>query len=465
MKRLSITKKITIWYTVFMLIITGCLLGVLIYVGNARASETAKTVLMDSVADASEEIEEFGGDFVIDDDLDFYTDGVYISIYDLSGELLEGRLPGELHSLPGLDDKVMTRIQDENGDIWYVYDSLFEVDDQSVWVRGIVKDFAEQGTFSFIMKLVAVAFPGLVLVAALGGYTITRRAFSPVRDIIETVEEIRRDGDLSRRVVTDNVPVQEGNDSKGSKDEIYKLAGTFNSMFDKLEKTFGQEKQFTSDVSHELRTPLAVIISQSDYAMEDETYREKALETINREAKRMSELVNRLLVLSRGDAGRLKLEKEKVPLSDICEMVAEQQETVASQKSITIKTDIEQDVQISADESMIIRIILNLMDNAVKYGREGGHINVTLSSTEEAAVCIVEDDGIGIAEKDLGKIWERFYRVDQARSKEGSGLGLAIVETLVKAHGGHVEVSSKLGEGSCFKVYFPLVDTVTEEKK
>ena len=466
MKRLSITKKITIWYTVFMLIITGCLFGVLIYMGNARASETAKTVLMDSVADASEEIEEFGGDFIIDDDLDFYTDGVYISIYDLSGELLEGRLPGELsQNLPGLDDKVMIRMQDDNGDVWYVYDSLFEVDDQSVWVRGIVKDFAEQGTFSFIMKLVAVAFPGLVLIAALGGYIITRRAFRPVRDIIETVEEIRRDGDLSRRVVTDNVPVQEGNDSKGSKDEIYKLAGTFNSMFDKLEKTFGQEKQFTSDVSHELRTPLAVIISQSDYAMEDETYREKALETINREAKRMSELVNRLLVLSRGDAGRLKLEKEKVPLSDICEMVAEQQETVASQKRITIKTDIEQDVQISADESMIIRIILNLMDNAVKYGREGGNIKMSLSRDNGLATCSIADDGIGIAEENLEKIWERFYRADPSRSEEGTGLGLSMVDTLVKAHGGHVEVSSKLGEGSCFKVYFPLVDIVTEEKK
>lgn len=450
MGKLSITKKITIWYTIFMLFITGCVLWTLVYVGNLRASEAAQEVLMEDVADASEEIERFGGDFVIDDKLKFYEDGVYISIYDGEGELLEGRVPGELvQIMPVLDDKEIATISDGSGEVWYVYDSLFEVDDKFVWVRGVVKDFAEQSTFTFIMRLAGIALPGLVIAAALGGYIITRRAFRPVRDIIETVEDITADGNLSRRVRIEEEHVE-------TNDEIYKLAGTFNEMFDKLEKTFEQEKQFTSDVSHELRTPLAVIISQSDYAMEDEEYREKALGKINKEARRMSTLVNRLLTLSRSDSGRLVLEKDQVDLSEVCEMVAEQQAIVAEDKNISIETDIAEDITITGDEAMIMRILLNLMDNAVKYGREDGKVTLTLTEENGYAVCSVEDDGIGISEEDLEKIWERFYRVEASRSEEGAGLGLAMVAALTKAHGGSVDVTSKPGEGSRFIVKFPI---------
>lgn len=454
---LSITKKITIWYTVFMLFITMCFLGVLVYTGNVRASESAKSLLMDAVADASEEIERFGGDFVVDDKLKFYEDGVYISIYDGSGELVEGRRPGELAQLlPDLDDKNISKLVDDSGQVWYVYDSLFEVDNQFVWVRGIEKDFAEQGTFAFVNRLLAIALPGLVLVAALGGYIITRRAFRPVRDILGTVEEIKNDGDLSRRI-----PIEEGHAE--TNDEIYKLAGTFNEMFDKLEKAFEQEKQFTSDVSHELRTPLAVIISQSDYAKEDEEYRVKALETINKEARRMSNLVNRLLTLSRSDSGRLVLENAPVDLSETCRMVAEQQTIAAEDKNISIETDIAEDITVTGDEAMIIRILLNLMDNAVKYGKEGGKITLSLAEEGDHAVCVVEDDGIGISEESLEKIWERFYRVDASRSEEGAGLGLAMVAALTKAHGGTVDVESKPGEGSKFTVSFPTGGESTED--
>ena len=450
MGKLSITKKITIWYTIFMLFITGCVLWTLVYVGNLRASEAAQEVLMEDVADASEEIERFGGDFVIDDKLKFYEDGVYISIYDGEGELIEGKIPAELSQImPEMDDKEIMKISDGFGAAWYIYDSLFEVDNRFVWVRGAVKDFAEQSAFTFIMRLALIAFPGLVLVAALGGYIITRRAFRPVRDILETVEDITGDGDLSRRVRIEE-------EHADTNDEIYKLAGTFNEMFDELEKTFDQEKQFTSDVSHELRTPLAVIISQSDYAMEDEEYREKALEKINREARRMTTLVNRLLTLSRSDSGRLVLEKDRVDLSEVCEMVAEQQAIVAGEKDISIETDIAEGVTVTGDEAMIMRILLNLMDNAVKYGRKNGKVTLSLAEENGYAVCSVEDDGIGISEEDLEKIWERFYRVEASRSEEGAGLGLAMVAALTKAHGGDVDVTSKPGEGSKFKVSFPI---------
>lgn len=452
MKRFSITTKITIWYTIFLVIITIGFLSVMAYVGNVRASEIARSKLMDHVADASEEIESFGENFIIDKDLDFYEDGVYLSIYTENGDLLEGRRPVELPELPALKDKAVVKMNDEQGQTWYVYDSSFEMGNQAVWVRGIVKDFAEQSTYSFMLKLVIIACPALVVIAALGGYIITRRAFRPVRNIIGTVEEISRDGDLTRRI-----DMQDGGlPDTAAKDEIYKLAKNFNSMFDRIEKTFEKEKQFTSDVSHELRTPLSVIISQSDYARTDEEYREKALEVINREAKRMAGLVNRLLTLSRSDSGRLVLESDEIDFSDMCELVAMQQEPAARQRGLELTADIQPGIKVTGDDAMLIRVILNLTDNAIKYSRENGHIRLSLKATGDFACCSVEDDGIGIPEEDLEKIWERFYRVDISRTEEGSGLGLAMVEALVKAHGGYTDVSSSLGEGSRFDVYIPI---------
>ena len=452
MKRFSITTKITIWYTIFLVIITIGFLSVMAYVGNVRASEIARSKLMDHVADASEEIESFGENFIIDKELDFYEDGVYLSIYTENGDLLEGRRPVELPELPALKDKAVVKMNDEQGQTWYVYDSSFEMGNQAVWVRGIVKDFAEQSTYSFMLKLVIIACPALVVIAALGGYIITRRAFRPVRNIIGTVEEISRDGDLTRRI-----DMQDGGlPDTAAKDEIYKLAKNFNSMFDRIEKTFEKEKQFTSDVSHELRTPLSVIISQSDYARTDEEYREKALEVINREAKRMAGLVNRLLTLSRSDSGRLVLESDEIDFSDMCELVAMQQEPAARQRGLELTADIQPGIKVTGDDAMLIRVILNLTDNAIKYSRENGHIRLSLKATGDFACCSVEDDGIGIPEEDLEKIWERFYRVDISRTEEGSGLGLAMVEALVKAHGGYTDVSSSLGEGSRFDVYIPI---------
>lgn len=422
------------------------------YVGNVRASEIARSKLMDHVADASEEIESFGENFIIDKDLDFYEDGVYLSIYTSDGDLLEGRRPAELPELPPLKDKAVVKMNDDQGQTWYVYDSSFEMGNLAVWVRGIVKDFAEQSTFSFMLKLVLIACPALVTIAALGGYIITRRAFRPVRNIIETVEEISRDGDLTRRIDLKD----RGMADAAAKDEIHELAKSFNSMFDRIEKTFEKEKQFTSDVSHELRTPLSVIISQSDYARTDEEYREKALDVINRESKRMAGLVNRLLTLSRSDSGRLVLENDEIDFSDMCELVAMQQEPAARQRGLELTADIQPGIKVTGDEAMLIRIILNLTDNAIKYSRENGHIRLSLKAAGDFACCSVEDDGIGIPEEDLEKIWERFYRVDISRTEEGSGLGLAMVEALVKAHGGYTDVSSSLGEGSRFDVYIPI---------
>ena len=452
MKIKSITGKITIWYTLFMIIRTACIFGVMIYTGSTRASELAKTKLRDAVRDASDEISASGSDFIIDKDLEFYDDGVYISVYEMDGTLVEGRRPIEVADLPELQDNKLRSLDGDDNEVWYLYDSLFSVDGRQIWVRGIVKDFAQKSTFAFMMRLSFIGFPLLMLIAALGGYIMSKRSFRPVREMTATAEEISRDADLSRRIELDD-----------GHDEIYQLGRTFNSMFDRLEKSFNDEKQFTSDASHELRTPLAVIISQSDYALEDAGYREKALRVINGEARRMSGLVDRLLTFARSDSGRLTMENEDIDLSALCEDIAEQQSYLAEERGVTVEADVQPGIHVTGDETMLIRIILNLTDNAMKYGvAEDGTGTVRLSLNREQCngaemvCCSVEDSGPGISQEDMEHIWERFFRADRSRSSEGYGLGLSMVDALVKAHGGHVRAQSVPGEGSCFSFLLPL---------
>ena len=207
-----------------------------------------------------------------------------------------------------------------------------------------------------------------------------------------------------------------------------------------------------------MRTPIAVISTQSQYALEDESYRGKALEIINNEAKRMMQLVNRLLVLARSDSGRLVLEREKINLSEICLNIAEQQEMIAFERGINLDSRIEEGVTIEGDEAMIIRIILNLLDNAMKYGCcRGGSIRFTMNTEADAAVCTVSDDGPGMSEEEQEKIWKKFYRGDESRNDSSStGLGLAMVRSLTEAHGGSVKVESSPGRGAKFTIRLPL---------
>ena len=452
MKIKSITGKITIWYTLFMIIITACFFGVMIYTGSTRASELAKTKLRDAVRDASDEISASGSDFIIDKDLEFYDDGVYISVYELDGTLVEGRRPIEVAELPELKDRQIRSLDGDDNEVWYLYDSLFSVDGRQIWVRGIVKDFAQKSTFAFMMRLSFIGFPLLMLIAALGGYIMSKRSFRPVREMTATAEEISRDADLSRRIELDD-----------GHDEIYQLGRTFNSMFDRLEKSFNDEKQFTSDASHELRTPLAVIISQSDYALEDAGYREKALRVINGEARRMSGLVDRLLTFARSDSGRLTMENEDIDLSALCEDIAEQQSYLAEERGVTVEADVQPGIHVTGDETMLIRIILNLTDNAMKYGvaeDSTGTVRLSLNREQcdgaEMACCSVEDSERGSLRRTWSTSGKGFSGRDRSRSSEGYGLGLSMVDALVKAHGGHVRAQSVPGEGSCFSFLLPL---------
>ena len=214
--------------------------------------------------------------------------------------------------------------------------------------------------------------------------------------------------------------------------------------------------QFTSDVSHELRTPVSVILSQCEYASHPEATEEEksdALHTIERQSRKMATLISQLLTLSRADAGRAKLHMELLNVSDLAEITVEEQRDFAASRNITLSSWIQPDILMRADETMMMRLFINLLTNAITYGKEGGHVLLELSSSEEQIEGSVSDDGIGIPPEHLDKIWNRFYQVDTSRTSRengSSGLGLAMVKWIVEAHGGTITVESKEGTGSRF---------------
>ena len=225
-------------------------------------------------------------------------------------------------------------------------------------------------------------------------------------------------------------------------------------MLDKIENLIIQEKQFTSDASHELRTPISVILAQGEYLLDiakDEKEKELA-QTIVDKSKQVSKLVSRLLLLARIDQHRQKFNKEKVDLSILVDVAIDNMKELASKKEILLLSDIVEGTIVDADESLLLSAITNLISNGIKYGWNSGHVAVSASRIGDRTEIIVADNGVGISEEHIDKIWTRFYRVDDVRNDEygSSGLGLSMVKSIIELHGGEITVKSEIGKGTEF---------------
>jgi len=328
---------------------------------------------------------------------------------------------------------------------WRVYDVNLSVKDYGgAWVRGVASLSAAEGAMDTLLRLALFALPGLVLIAAVGGWLITRRAFLPVRRIADTAESIGGSGDLSQRI---GPPY--------GRDEMGALARTFDGMFDRLERAFKKERQFTADASHELRTPMAVIMAQSEYGLEHPGEAERSLNVVLKQSQKLSALLHQLLLLARADNKTARLNLETLELSELTELVIEQQQEFAQERGITLHAELQPGLTLRADETMLMRLLINLIQNAIRYGRTGGNVWVSLKKGGGAVVGRVRDDGIGIPKELQPRIWERFYQVEPSRSGDGSGLGLSMVKWIAEAHGGSVRVDSQPGEGSVFEFVLP----------
>ena len=230
-------------------------------------------------------------------------------------------------------------------------------------------------------------------------------------------------------------------------------------MFNRLQNSFEREVQFNSDVSHELRTPISVIMAQSEYGKDNVSTLSESKDIFNvilKEAQKMSHLVSQLLTLARMDKGHHKLNLNNVNISELSEIIIDSQKGNAETKNITIFSEITPDIYANIDESMMMRVFINLLSNAVTYGKIDGNIHFKLYSQEKILIIEISDDGIGISSEHIDKIWTRFYQVDPSRNSNGAGLGLSMVKWIVEAHNGNISVTSEVGKGTVFTIQIPL---------
>lgn len=456
MNRLSLKVKLTMLYTFFMILVTCAALAILFSLSSREVLSSTRAKLERQVQNSTDDVGLRDGVPAVNRDFYSVEDNVYLSLYDETGYFLLGRNPYGFDSRPEIRDGQVEIIRD--GDTsWYVYDMSFRLSrETTVFIRGVTSVTAAEESYRVTLRLALILLPAMVLATAFIGYRFTRRTLLPVRRITATVQKIRADADLSRRV---GVPESGGK----NRDEICQLAETFDQMLAQLEEAFQREKQFTSDVSHELRTPVSVILAQCGECLSDEAFTEdqkNQVRLIERKAREMSGMIGQLLFLSRADQGRQPLQKEELDLSELTQVITEEQQMVAAETDpeIEICREITPGIRACVDETLYIRLLENLLSNAVAYRKPEGkcRICVTLTASEQEIICQVEDNGIGIRPEDQERIWERFYRADPSRTEGNhSGLGLSMARWIAQAHGGEIRVESRFGEGSRFLVMLP----------
>ncbi|MDO4618006.1 MAG: HAMP domain-containing sensor histidine kinase [Clostridia bacterium] len=468
MNKISIKTRITLWYTLIILIISVAALFIMVSVSRDMLINDSKEKLVRSVEhiipivnapdrdNNAPDIPPPNNKSMQKNEMDklpgfrFFNDGVHTAVYDEDGNIVNGAIPFEFASEISFENEV---IQEKvfNGNSHLTYTKEIGGHDGNLYrIVGVISIANESVLLNSVTKTNLILIVILILVAALGGYLILRQAFKPVEKIRNTAKSISESRDLSQRIAL-----------SGGKDEIHRLADTFDEMLGKIEKTLNNEKQFTSDASHELRTPVAVISSECEYTLECAGTLDEAKESvlsIKQQADKMSKLISELLAISRMDKNTMETTLENVDVSELLNFVCDEQEEIHT-RDITLKRNIMPNVCVETDSMLLARIFINLISNAYSYGKENGNIEVVLYDRGKDTIIEISDNGIGISKENLPKIWERFYQVNMSRNNtDGSmGLGLSMVKMIADKLGADISVRSKLGEGTSFIVILPKI--------
>ncbi|MFN7929111.1 MAG: ATP-binding protein [Blastocatellia bacterium] len=297
-------------------------------------------------------------------------------------------------------------------------------------------------------RIFALSLPLMLLIAGLVGYFLARQSLAPIAAMSEQAENITAHN-LHERLPVEN-----------PRDELGRLATVFNALLARVQRSFSSLREFTADASHELRTPLAIIRGEADVALSQPRspleYQE-TLAIVRDEARRLSRIVDDMFALARADAGGQQLHRAEFYFDDLLAECCRAVQTLAASKSIAVQCETLSDVEFCGDEELLRRMMLNLLDNAIKYTPSGGRVNLALDVTDTEIELRVRDNGIGIPAEAVAQVFDRFYRVDKARARAegGSGLGLPIVKWVAEAHHGSVQVESYPGLGSTFVVRLP----------
>lgn len=432
-KKVSLTFKITLWYTTFIVLLIGSLVAGVFFVRDNVVESNGKKELIEEVTEISTGSDSFTP----------FEDGITLSIYDKDGNIIAGSVPknfkADEFSLSTISVYIDT---DSNKYLYYDLESSSSKLGNGKYVRGVVK--VSNNTTGWILLLaIIIGTPVVIAIIMYGGYLIINNSLKPVRNMTETAATIAASNDLSKRIVID----------EGS-DEIHKLGLVFNEMLDSLEKSSKRERQFSSDVSHELRTPISVIMAESEFGMKHIDSIEEAresFEVIERQSKRMTVMINQILELARLDS-KLELSKREIKLSNILRKMLEDYTILFNNKNIKLFANIEDNIQLIANEALIMRMIDNLLSNALKYAKT--EVRITLVKRKSIILEVV-DDGIGITDEEKNNIWNRFYKVDKSRTTiedSSSGLGLAITKKIVELHAGRITILDNKPNGARFVV-------------
>jgi len=306
-----------------------------------------------------------------------------------------------------------------------------------------------EDTLRTLLKVLLALAPATLLLASGGGLFLADRALAPIDRITRT----------ARRISAENLSGRIG--MRGPDDEVGRLARTFDAMLERLDTAFARQRQFTADASHELRTPLTAIIGQIDVTLEQprdtESYR-ATLATVREQARRLARLSNDLLFLARADVPADAVAFEPLDLSDLLPAIAAQVAPLAAARTQTVALAPLPPLAVLGNEDQLIRLILNLLDNALCYTPPGGRIALDGALDGANVMICVSDSGPGIAPEHLPRLFDRFFRGDRSRGRAqgGSGLGLAIAQSIAQVHGGRIDVESTVGRGSAFTVVLPV---------
>ena len=358
-------------------------------------------------------------------------------------------LPKALADALGGDDNISQAI---------VGNETFRIATYPVWRDGQIIGALQVGlstgdieeTLQTLLKVLLVLSPIMLVLASGGGLFLANRALAPIDKITRTAQ----------RISAENLGGRIGH--HGPDDEIGRLGQTFDAMLTRLEAAFERQRRFTGDASHELRTPLTAILGQIDVALERPreapAYR-NTLVAVREQAQRLARLSSDLLFLARTDAQltTTTVAQETLDLAELLPAIAAQVEPLAVARGQTIDLDAPTSQLVRGDEDQLIRLFLNVLDNAIRYSPRGGRIGIDIISDQLEVIVRISDTGPGIAAEHVPMLFERFYRVDRGRNRAqgGSGLGLAIAQSIAQAHGGRISVESTPGQGSTFSVLLP----------
>ncbi len=452
MKRLKTLRvRFALWTSALFLIVLVAF-GVYVYESMARglsaAIDNSLTINASQVA-AGLNID--NGKLIISDSLtedpenaDLRGRGFTIRIFTPLGKLLQEF--GPYHGLPlSLAQSFSTHTEPASNTTVRIYNQPVYDNNQFVAIVQVAQSLDDvEDTLERLLTSLLIAIPILVVIAGISGYLLAARALAPIDQITSTARQISAE-DLSARL---NIPTTD--------DEVGRLTQTLNDMLVRLDDSFQRERQFTNDASHELRTPLtamqAILGMIREKRRTPEEY-EQAFDDLNEEADRLRTLVENLLRLARGEKRNNNL-FEEVNLSILLKDVSDSLRPLAEAKNLSLNCETPENLIVFGDSDELIRLFVNLLDNAIKY-TERGEISISANHNEDSVLVKVADTGIGIPAEHIPHIFDRFYRVEESRTLRGAGLGLAIAKEIVRAHHGEIEVRSKIGQGTVFAASLP----------